>query len=414
MKILHTSDWHLGRNLYGRKRYEEFSAFLDWMIITLEQHHIDILLIAGDIFDTHTPSNRAQKLYFNFLAKISSTSCCRHIVVIAGNHDSPSFLEAPKDLLNTLNIHIVGVMGDTLDKEVVTLNNEQGTPEAIICAVPYLRDKDIRIFEPGDNIDKKNTKLAQGLTQHYAQVCMLAQTQREEWINAGYKAVPIIAMGHLFTSGGKTMDGDGVRELYVGSLAHVGHEIFPDFLDYVALGHLHVPQTVGQNEHIRYSGSPIPMGFGEALQKKHVITVDFDSAPPYIEEISVPLFQRLVRIKGSHQQIIEELKRLTEQNTDAWLEIDYTGTTHITNLREQINAAVMGTELEVLRVKQQRVINKTMSSQTKYENLDELDTLDVFKRCLYSNEIQEQDQRPLTEAYNEIIQLINEDDAREE
>ena len=96
MKILHTSDWHLGRSLYGKKRYDEFSEFLDWLGKTIEEECIDLLLVAGDIFDTSTPSNRAQKLYYRFLCRVAG-SCCRHIVVIAGNHDSPSFLNAPKE-----------------------------------------------------------------------------------------------------------------------------------------------------------------------------------------------------------------------------------------------------------------------------------------------------------------------------
>jgi exonuclease SbcD len=107
MKILHTSDWHIGRSLYGRKRYDEFSAFLDWLAEFIQTENIDALLVAGDIFDTSMPSNRAQELYYRFLCKVSA-SCCRHIVVIAGNHDSPSFLNAPKELLRALNVHVVG------------------------------------------------------------------------------------------------------------------------------------------------------------------------------------------------------------------------------------------------------------------------------------------------------------------
>ena len=153
MKILHTSDWHLGRSLYGRKRYDEFSAFLDWLTQTIENEGIDALLVAGDVFDTSTPSNRAQELYYRFLCRVS-TSCCRHVVVIAGNHDSPSFLNAPKELLRALNVYVVGSMTDPLEDEVIVLHKDE-QPEAIVCAVPYLRDKDIRTVEPGETIDDK-------------------------------------------------------------------------------------------------------------------------------------------------------------------------------------------------------------------------------------------------------------------
>ena len=109
MKILHTSDWHLGRSLYGRKRYEEFSSFLDWLAQTIEEEKVDALLVAGDVFDNSTPSNRAQELYYRFLCRVAA-SCCRHVVVIAGNHDSPSFLNVPKELLRALNVYVVGAM----------------------------------------------------------------------------------------------------------------------------------------------------------------------------------------------------------------------------------------------------------------------------------------------------------------
>jgi len=98
MKILHTSDWHIGRTLYGRKRYEEFEAFLVWLAGTIIQEQVDVLLVAGDVFDTSAPSNRAQELYYRFLCRIAASSC-RHVVVTAGNHDSPSFLNAPRELL---------------------------------------------------------------------------------------------------------------------------------------------------------------------------------------------------------------------------------------------------------------------------------------------------------------------------
>ena len=120
MKILHTSDWHLGRSLYGRKRYKEFSAFLDWLAQTIEDENVDALLVAGDVFDTSTPSNRAQELYYRFLCRVAASSC-RHVVVVAGNHDSPSFLNAPKELLRALNVYVVGAVTESLEDEVIVL-----------------------------------------------------------------------------------------------------------------------------------------------------------------------------------------------------------------------------------------------------------------------------------------------------
>ncbi|MGR8935694.1 MAG: exonuclease subunit SbcD, partial [Gammaproteobacteria bacterium] len=255
MKLLHTSDWHLGRTLYGRKRYAEFEAFLEWLAETVENRQVEVLLVAGDVFDSTAPSHRAQQLYYRFLCRVAA-SFCRHVVVIAGNHDSPSFLNAPKELLRALDVHVLGSAAEQPEDEVLLLNNPSGEAELIVCAVPYLRDRDIRIAEAGESLEDKERKLLDGIRGHYAQVCAAAERLRAEL----GRPVPIVAMGHLFTAGGQTVDGDGVRELYVGSLAHVAAGIFPPCIDYLALGHLHVPQRIGASETMRYSGSPLAMG----------------------------------------------------------------------------------------------------------------------------------------------------------
>ncbi|MEA3420483.1 MAG: exonuclease SbcCD subunit D C-terminal domain-containing protein, partial [Acidobacteriota bacterium] len=385
-RFLHTSDWHLGRSLYGRKRYEEFSAFLDWLADLIDKKSIDALLVAGDVFDTSTPSNRAQELYYRFLCKVSA-SCCRHIVIIAGNHDSPSFLNAPKELLKALNVYVVGSITDNPKDEVFTLSGPSNIPEAIVCAVPYLRDRDIRTVEAGETIEDKNTRLIEGVQKHYADVCRVAEEKQKE-----FGDIPIIGMGHLFTAGGKTVEGDGVRELYIGSLAHVGENVFPACIDYLALGHLHVPQMVGESEHIRYSGSPIPMGYGEAKQEKSVVIIEF-SDPLKILLHPVPCFQPLERISGGIDDITERIHELKSRGNNAWLEIEYTGTEVAGNLRERIDEATAETGMEVLRIKNRRVVERVISRTCEDETLDDLDVNDVFIRCLNSYKVQE-DERP--------------------
>lgn len=274
LTLLHTSDWHLGRRLYGKARYDEFAQFLAWQIAVINQHHVDVLLIAGDIFDTSTPSNQAQTLYYDFLNKVNQTAC-RHVVIVGGNHDSPSFLDAPKALLKSLKTHVIGAIGDNLADEILVLNDPHGTPELLIIAVPYLRDRDVRTVASGENLDDKQNKLTAGIQAHYQAVTELALAKQAELERQTGKKIPLIGTGHLFAQGGVTVEGDGVRELYVGTLAHVTTEIFDPRLDYVALGHLHVPQAVGGQAHIRYSGSPIAMGFGESQQQKQVHLVRF-------------------------------------------------------------------------------------------------------------------------------------------
>jgi len=413
MKILHTSDWHLGRSLYGRKRYEEFSAFLEWLADTIEKEGVDMLLVAGDVFDTTAPSNRAQELYYRFLCRVS-TSCCRHVVIIAGNHDSPSFLEAPKEILRMLNVHVVGAISAHLGDEVIEICDEQGLPLAIVCAVPYLRDKDIRTVEPGETIEDKNRKLIEGLKRHYAEVCAVAERKQMEYANYGHPDIPVIAMGHLFTAGGKTTEGDGIRELYVGSLAHVGKEVFPTSINYLALGHLHIPQCVGHTNHIRYSGSPIPMGYGEANQHKKVIAVEFDRTTPIIKEIEAPCFQQLERITGSLADINEKIEALKVAGSNAWLEIEYTGDGVTGNLRELLDETLAGSTLEIRRIKNRRVMDRVLTAAQHEETLDDLNEGDVFARCLDAYNVPEEEREELTASYNEIVHALHEEDVNAE
>jgi len=408
MKILHTSDWHIGRSLYGRKRYNEFSAFLDWLAEFIQTESIDALLVAGDIFDTSTPGNRAQELYYRFLCNVSA-SCCRHIVIIAGNHDSPSFLNAPKELLRAMNVHVVGSVTKNPEDEVITLMGHSNIPEAIICAVPYLRDRDIRIAEAGESIEEKQVRLINGVQEHYADVCRIAEEKQRE-----YGDLPIIGMGHLFTAGGKTVEGDAVRELYVGSLAHVGKDIFPACMDYVALGHLHVPQKVGEAGHIRYSGSPIPMGYGEAAHEKKVILIEFHSKTPKITERPVPCFQELKKISGDMSEITEKINELKSLASNAWLEIEYTGTQIAGNLLELVDEAIAETGMEVRRIKNKRVIERITSRVCEDETLDDLDVNDVFIRCMDSFKVTDTERPALIQSHKEIIVSLHEEDTNEE
>ncbi|MCI5167551.1 MAG: exonuclease subunit SbcD, partial [Candidatus Electrothrix sp. GM3_4] len=169
LRILHTSDWHIGRTLYGRHRYDEFAAFFDWLYNTIVEQQVDILLVAGDIFHTTTPSNRAQQLYYDFLCRVAASSC-RHLVVTAGNHDSPTFLSAPRELLRALNIHVLATLPSSPAEEVLVLKNQAGEAEAIICAVPFLRDREIRTATAGQDMDDRERDLILGITKHYSEV----------------------------------------------------------------------------------------------------------------------------------------------------------------------------------------------------------------------------------------------------
>ncbi len=439
VKILHTSDWHIGRSLYGRKRYEEFEAFLNWLAQTIEDKEIDALLVAGDIFDTSTPSNRAQELYYRFLTRVAASSC-RHVVIVAGNHDSPSFLNAPKQLLRVLDVYVVGSSNtESPQDEVLVLSDKQGAAELIVCAVPYLRDKDIRAAEAGESAEDKERKLIEGIRTHYAAVASVAEQHSGEHGSD----IPVVAMGHLFTAGGQTIDGDGVRDLYVGSTPHVTAGVFPATFDYLALGHLHVPQKVNNSETMRYSGSPLPMGFGEVKQQKSLCQVEFNGTVAAVQLIDVPVFQRLESIKGDWGSISSRILELLVTDTSCWLEVVYEGDEVIGDLRERLEDLISGNmifgargdaqgsaqidkqssaqvgvqngaKIEILRIKNNRIIDRVLGQTHVEETLDDLNVTDVFTRCLIAHDVPE-DQRPqLLQSYSETVASLYEDDTRAE
>lgn len=405
MNILHTSDWHLGRNLLGRKRYEEFEAFFAWLADIVEQEEIEVLLVSGDIFDNNTPSNRAQELYYRFVSRVAQSSC-RHVVLTAGNHDSPSFLDAPREVLRFLNVYVVGSISDDCRDEVLLLRDSNGEPELIVCAVPYLRDRDIRSVDTGESREEKERKLIEGIREHYQQVCAHAEQLR----NSIGKPLPIIGMGHLFAAGGSTVEGDGVRDLYVGSLAHVGVDIFPKVIDYLALGHLHTPQLVGGNEFYRYSGAPLAMGFGETGRTKSVCKLELSGNNRKVTTIAVPVFQIMQSIRGDWNVISESLQELREARQKAWVEVIYEGTEILSDLREKIAEAVERTDIEVLRIRDNRIYDRNMVNINDGEILNELDTDEVFLRCLNANEIPENQQEELWRTYHEVIASLTEED----
>lgn len=409
MKILHTSDWHIGRALYGRKRYEEFERFLDWLLDCIKAEGVDALLVAGDVFDNGTPSNRALELYYRFLCRVAGAGC-RHVVVTAGNHDSPSLLNAPREVLRHLNVHVTGCMAEAVEDEIVVLNDADGKPELIVCAVPYLRDRDIRRAEAGETFEDKGRKLAEGIMDHYRRVGAAAAAKNAE---LGGK-LPVIGMGHLFTSGGRTVDGDGVRELYVGSLGQVRADVFPDCFDYLALGHLHVAQRVGGSEVRRYSGSPVPMSFGEAGQGKIVVTVRLGVVGVKVEEVAVPCFQALATVRGDWERIAGRIAAMKREAAPVWLEVIYEGDEVLGDLQERLRELIDGTGLEILRAKNMRLVERTLSRMAAEETLDDLSVDDVFARCLAAHEVPREQQGELVSLFREAVLALHGDDGRGE
>jgi len=406
MKILHTSDWHLGSTLCGKKRYDEFDRFFDWMIDCITAEQIDVILISGDIFDTSNPSSKAIEYYFNFLGRVAKTHC-QYVVVTAGNHDSPSFLDAPRELLKFLNIFSIGEVSDRYDDEVIVLKDQQKNPFLIVGAVPFLRDKDVRSATAGESSDEKSRNLLNGIQEHYRSVYAIAERRRAE---TG-KEIPVVVMGHLFAAGGHSAEGDGVRELYIGNLARVNTGIFPSGIDYLALGHLHTPQKINNCETIRYSGAPLPMGFAEAQSQKSIVLVEFGPEGRILtREISIPQFRNLVSIRGNHETITSELRDLKRKGIPAWVEIILDDDRIIPEIQEMTNSIVRGSDIEVLKITNLRVTSQILSQMRIDESLDDLDETEVFIRCLDAHNVPQEQRPEFMELFDEILLGIRQKD----
>ena len=400
MKILHTSDWHLGRILYNKKeRGEEHVRFLQWLLDTIRENSIDVLLIAGDVFDSTSPGNVSLKMYYDFLMKVRNCGC-NYVIIVGGNHDSPGLLEAPKEILSVLNVKVVGKAYENPENEVFTLFCEKELPLAIICAVPFLREKDISKYKEGETYSDRSKRIADCIRKHYDAVAEIAIGRQDEYS----QYVPIIATGHLSVAGGKI--GDGVRETYIGNIECLENDIFPSCFDYVALGHYHIPSVISDS--VRYCGSPIPMGFCEANQQNKVIIVNFENGNKIINEIPIPVFQKMESITGDKDFISNRLQELKESGESVWTEIIYDGNEIIANFAEWTAEQMVDTKIEVLISRNKPYLDSVLSRDDSAKPLEELNEFDVFDKLLDRKDFPDEQKSELRDLYREIINEMNE------
>ncbi len=295
MRLLHTSDWHLGQTLHGHDRHAEHALFLDWLIDQLEQRQIDALLVAGDIFDSANPGADAQRLYYGFLARAGQRCPTLQIVLIAGNHDSPLRIDAPQAVLQALRVHVLGQYRNCSSERVrVPLHDRDGGIGAWVVALPFLR--------PGDLPEGFGGAYADGIAAVYRREVDLAIGQR-----APNQA--LLAMGHLHVLGGQISE-HSERRLVIGGQEAVCADLFPAELAYVALGHLHLAQQIGAPR-IRYSGSPLPLSFSEVDYPHQIVEFALDGARlASVEAIPVPRPAPILRIPERHRPLAEVLPLL--------------------------------------------------------------------------------------------------------
>ena len=230
MKILHTSDWHLGQSFFTKSRKNEHAAFLKWLLQQVEVHQIDAIIVAGDVFDTGTPPSYARELYHAFIGELQGMQCT--LVVLGGNHDSVSVLNESKALLKYLNSHVIASTYGELSEQVITLNDRKGQPSAVMCAVPFIRPRDVLVSEAGQSGTDKRQALGDAIKQHYGalynEALSLRASIEEKQGEEGSKnsaAIPIIATGHLTALG--VSQSESVRDIYIGTLEGFDAKGFP-------------------------------------------------------------------------------------------------------------------------------------------------------------------------------------------
>ncbi|WP_025821723.1 exonuclease subunit SbcD [Shewanella marina] len=406
MRILHTSDWHLGQSFFGKSRRAEHQAFLDWLIEIIAKQQIDLLIVAGDIFDTGTPPSYARTLYNQFIVALQHVNC--RLVIVAGNHDSVATLNESESLLACLNTHVVAAASDNLDKQVFCVDDRTGKAGAVICAVPFLRPRDMVLSEAGQSEQQKQQRLGDAIATHYQTLFEQAQTLAAQYS----PALPIIMTGHLTTVGASTSD--SVRDIYIGSLDAFNAHHFPA-ADYIALGHIHRMQKVAKTEHIRYSGSPIPLSFDELKQQKQLMLVEFDAAQTVISEIEIPTFQPLYYIKGDLASIKTELDNIDISGEQTiWLSVQVQAQDYLTDLQQRIIQLIDDRPIEVLQLTRQRNSQTKAIEQQHKETLAELDVQQVFDRRLASEHFEgEPEQQRLGRLQQLFSQVVNDVQSKE-
>lgn len=304
LRLLHTSDWHLGHTLHDLSREKEHEAFLAWLLERLEAEAVDALLVAGDIFDVANPSAQAQRQLYEFLATARRRFPDMGIVLVGGNHDSAARLDAPDPLLRALDVRVVGGLPRAADRALdverllVPLRDRSGTVAAWVVAIPFLRPSDLDAIE-AEGVDS----LIEGVRRVYADTLAAARARR-----APDQA--LVVTGHAYMTGTKLSE-LSERKILGGNQHALPVDIFPDDAAYVALGHLHLAQEVGRAS-IRYSGSPIPLSMTEASYPHQALLVELEGARFVgVRPLLIPRTVKLLRVpEGGPEPMDSVLKQL--------------------------------------------------------------------------------------------------------
>lgn len=416
MKIIHTSDWHLGQSFINQSRKHEHAAFLAWLIAQVQTQEVDAVIVAGDIFDTTTPPSYAREMYHQFVTQLHVLNCT--LVLLGGNHDSVAMLNESLPLLRALGTHMIPNSLATPAEQIVPLSNRQtGAIEAIVCAIPFLRPRDLVVAQSGEDDLSKQARFKAAITDHYANVYQAALNKRK---SLGL-TIPIIATGHLTAVGIKPSESE--RSIYVGTLENYPKEAFPP-ADYTALGHIHRPQVVSNSQHIYYSGSPIPLSFDELGVDKRVMLVEFANTSdathvnhepkftPHLRSITVPRFQPMQELEGKIEEIKAQLLTYPLANEagtalPTWLLIKLTDANSIQNIANTIAEFAQDRHVVITKIMRIRSPQEQALRAQHHEVLTQLSPNDVFAKRLESEtELNDSQRTELNTTFNDIITKV--------
>lgn len=410
MKFLHTSDWHIGQTFYDFDRHQEHQAFLNWLNQTLNNENIDVLLVAGDIFDTANPSGASITLFYSFLSEITNNYPNLQVVIIAGNHDSAIRLEMPIPLLHNTKVSIIGSVKKHEDKSIdydaltIPLTNNQNEIEVFCLAIPFLRIGDYP--KNGDGVYEYNY----GVSKFYEEAFENIHSKKN-----GNQC--IIAMGHLHAMGVETDPENTAERPIIGGVENINTSSFPSDLKYVALGHIHKPQRLSANDAIRYSGSPIPLSFSEKTYKHQVVVFEINNGNfERLEIIEIPIHTPLLSIPKQNkvwEEVLFELENLPikieEDKNAPYLEVKVLLDQPIPDLKNRIQEIVQTKNVRLARIdtklprKDKLTNNEVLVNEIELHNLQPIQVLNTIYRDKYNEETPTE----LNQMFNEIVIEIN-------
>jgi exonuclease SbcD len=299
MKILHTSDWHIGKQLHKYDLADDLNLFFDWLIPYITTEAIDVLLVSGDVFDQANPSQAAFKQYYDVLRQLVQLDC--KLIITGGNHDSAAVLNAPKELLNAFEITVIG--GATEEISEMFIETDKNGERLIVAAVPFLKDRDIRKSVAGETYATKIEQIKAGLQTYFSEV--------NSYYTSNYSNAFFVVMGHLFVQGSVVSESE--RDIQIGNQAGVSAGMFQGVPNYVALGHIHKPQAVSEEDYIHYCGSPVSLSFSEKEDQKqvNVITVK-NNRIAELEMVPVPKQRNLLAFTGTLEEVEQQILGYSE------------------------------------------------------------------------------------------------------